>query len=76
MIKNQQVATLKVLYEETPQKPGESFVQIRQWETAVGDNSELIVEYGQLDLFGDLHTECQVMPFHMSIREILTNLSF
>ena len=56
-------------------KPGDNFVQIRQWETAVGDSAELIIEHGQLDERGDLQTSCEVMPFHLSVREVLANLS-
>ncbi len=74
MNSNSHVATLKILYEETPIKSGDDFIQIRQWETAVGENSELIVERGQLDEAGDLQTESQVMPFYMSVQDVLVNI--
>lgn len=71
---NQQTATLRVLYEETPIKPGDCFVQVRRWETAVGEQIELIVEHGQLDETGELNTQCQVVPFFKTVREVLTEI--
>ena len=68
---NTHIASLKILYEEIPTIPGDCFIQIRQWETAVSENSELIVEYGQLDESGELITQCQVMPFFMTVRDVL-----
>ena len=70
-IKTNQMALLKVLYLEQPHQSGDPFVEIRQWETADGINSDLIVEHGQLNAAGELETECQVMPFFMSVREVL-----
>lgn len=64
-------ATLKVLYSEQPRKAGGCFVEIRLWETGSGEKIELIAEYGQMDLTGELVTQCQVMPFYMTVREVL-----
>ncbi len=69
-----QPASLKVLYSELPIQPDDCFVQIRQWETADGESSDLIVEYGRLDETGDLQTECQVLPFFMTVREALATV--
>lgn len=66
-----QMACLKVLYGDYPECEGDSFVEIRQWETADGNNSDLIVEHGQLDEAGELQTQCRVMPFFLTVREVL-----
>lgn len=69
-----QVASMKVLYEEIPIISGDSFIQIRQWETGVDEQTDLIVDYGQLDETGELQTYCQVMPFFKSVEEVLTEI--
>lgn len=69
-----QMALLKILYSEQPQRSGDLFVEIRQWETADGANSDLIVEHGQLNAAGELETECEVMPFFMSVRAVLVTV--
>jgi hypothetical protein len=71
---NQQPATLKVLYSELPIQPDDCFIQVRQWETADGESSDLIVEYGRLDEAGDLQTESRVLPFFMTVREALATV--
>ncbi len=72
---NEQVsATRKVLYAEYPQQVGDCFIEIREWSTANGDHVELIVEFGQMDLSGDVVTQCKVMPFFMTVREVLQEI--
>lgn len=65
------VATFKVLYAEHPEKVGDCFVEVRMWETTDDNHAELIVEYGQMDISGDVTTTCNVMPFYMTVREAL-----
>jgi len=74
-LKIQQTATFKVLHAERPQKAGEGFIEIRQWETADGKQIELIVEHGQMDLFGEVITSCTVMPFYFTVQEVLEQLN-
>lgn len=66
-----QIAYLKVLYAEYPEYEGDSFVEIRQWETADGNSSDMVVEYGHLDEEGELQTRCEVVAFFLSVREAL-----
>ncbi|MEM7334748.1 MAG: hypothetical protein AAF490_21910 [Chloroflexota bacterium] len=67
-------AVMEILHEESPDKVGERFVQIRRWETTVGENAELIVEHGTLNDFGELITQCHVMPFFMTVSEVLMSI--
>lgn len=69
-----QIAYLKVLYAEYPEYEGDSFVEIRQWETADDASSDLIVEYGKLDEAGELQTQCRVMPFFLTVPEVLATV--
>ncbi len=71
---NQQQAALHILYSEQPEKPGDHFIEIRQWQTAGSEQAELVVEHGQLDETGELQTDCRVMPFFMSVREVLAEI--
>ncbi|MCB8923141.1 MAG: hypothetical protein H6662_16260 [Ardenticatenaceae bacterium] len=73
-VKSQQAAILRVLYSALPIRLDDRFVQIRRWETADGDSSDLIVEYGREDENGDLQTECQVLPFYMTVQEALATV--
>lgn len=66
-----QPAHLTVLYAEHPQQVGDPFVEVRQWKLIGQDDTDLIVEHGQLNQDGELQTECQVMPFFMTVREVL-----
>lgn len=70
-INDVKVATFKILYAEHPEKVGECFVEVRMWETADDAHAELIVEYGQMDISGDVITTSKVMPFYMTVREVL-----
>lgn len=72
--KYEQIAVLKVLYCERPEVAGEVFVEVRQWETVNGERLELVAEYGRLNEVGELVTVCQVMPFFLSVREVLAVL--
>lgn len=74
LITKQEQATLQILYSEVPVNPGDPFIEIRQWQTAVGEQTELIVEHGNLDEAGELQTQCQVMPFFLSVREVLAEI--
>lgn len=69
--KSKQKASFKVLHARHPQKVGDCFVQVRMWETADDDHVELIAEYGEMDASGDIVTRCQVMPFFMTVPEVL-----
>lgn len=71
---NKSEAVLEILHEQAPAQAGDRFVQIRRWETAVGANAELIVEHGTLEKSGDLVTQCVVMPFFMSVQDVLVNI--
>lgn len=71
---NQAVAVLSILHQQMPQKVGDCFIEIRQWQTESDEHAELIVEYGRLDGTDELETQCQVMPFFMSPQEILASL--
>jgi hypothetical protein len=50
------------------------FIEIRQWLTAEGEYSDLIVEQGLLQ-DGDLQTETMVLPFHYSVDQALDSLN-
>ena len=69
-----QTAQLSILYEETPITPGDRFIQIRRWEAVIDECVELVVEYGHLDENGELYTQCQTMPFFMSIQDVLLSV--
>ena len=71
----QAVAVLSILHQQIPQKVGDCFIEIRQWQTESDEQADLIVEYGRLDGDGELETECQVKPFFMSPQEILASLN-
>lgn len=73
--KNQQTTTFKVLHAERIQKAGDGFIEIRQWETADGKQIELVMEHGQMDLFGEVVTSCIVMPFYFTVQEVLEQLN-
>ncbi|HRX00243.1 MAG TPA: hypothetical protein P5280_12180 [Cyclobacteriaceae bacterium] len=75
LLENQQIATFKVLHAEHPEKAGDCFIEIRQWETVDGKQIELVVEHGQMDLFGEVITSCMVMPFHFTVPEVLERLN-
>lgn len=75
IVKKQQIATFKMLHAEHPEKSGDCFVEIRQWETADGKQIELVVEHGQMDLFGEVITSCTVMPFYFTVQEVLELLN-
>ena len=68
------IASLSILYSETPKKTGDVFVEIRQWETFDSEQQELIVEYGRLLDDGDLQTQTQVVPFYQTIKEVLADI--
>ena len=72
---NNQIATMNVLYSEHPQQSNDQFIEIRQWETVDGEAMELIVEFGRLNAAGELSTQCQIMLFHLSVREILVEVN-
>lgn len=69
------MASLNILYSETPEIVGDLFVEIRQWETTDLEQQELIVEYGRLQEDGDLQTNIKAMPFHFTVREVLQDLN-
>lgn len=69
-----QSATLSILYAERPTLAGDCFIEIRQWATPSNEISELVVEYGRLDESGELTTQCDVMPFHSTVRDILKQI--
>ena len=69
-----QSAVLTVLYTLEPQDVGDPFIEVRRWETISGEYSELIVETGYVDETGELQTNCQVLPFHLSINQVLHSI--
>lgn len=71
----QAVAVLSILHQQIPQKVGDCFIEIRQWQTEGDEQTDLIVEYGRLDDTGELDTECQVKPFYLSPQDILASLN-
>lgn len=69
-----QNATFSILHAEHPLHPGDRFIEIRQWQTPDCNTIELIVEYGRLDESYELRTKCQVMPFYLTVSDILSQL--
>ena len=68
------LGSLHILYQHQPTALDRRFIEIRQWLTAEGDHSDLIVEQGLLQ-DDDLHTETYVMPFHYSAEQALESIN-
>ena len=57
------LGALHILYQQQPTDLDRRFIEIRQWLTAEGEYSDLIVEQGLLQ-DDDLQPETMVVPFH------------
>jgi hypothetical protein len=68
------LGALHILYQQQPTDLDRRFIEIRQWLTAEGDYSDLIVEQGLLQ-DDDLQTKTTVMPFHYSAEQALDWIS-
>ena len=71
----QQVATLKILYSEYPDSTNGRFLEIRKWETPGGDHCELIIESGLENESGELETQCQIVPFYLTVAQVLQGMN-
>ena len=71
---HQHLGALHILYQQEPTEIDRRFIEIRQWLTADGDHSDLIVEQGLLQ-DDDLQTQTRVMPFHYSVDQALDSLN-
>ena len=58
------LGALHILYQQQPTDLDRRFIEIRQWLTAEGEYSDLIVEQGICCKVDDLQTETMVVPFH------------
>ena len=74
-VKSSQEATLCLLYAKQPESAGDSFIEIRRWEVPEQERIELIVEHGWLDEDGELTTSCTVMPFYLTVSEVLATIT-
>ena len=72
---NRHLGSLHIHYQNEPATDDGKFVQVRQWLTAEGDYSHLVVEPGRLDESGDLATEIEVLPFLLSTEEALERIN-
>ena len=70
----QHLGALHILYQQVPTELDRRFIEIRQWLTAEGDHSDLIVKQGLLQN-DDLQTETMVMPFHYSAEQVLESVN-
>ena len=71
---NRHLGVLHILYQQQPSDLDRRFIEIRQWLTAEGDYSDLIVEQDLLQ-DEDLQTETKVMPFHYSADQALDSIN-
>jgi hypothetical protein len=67
------LGALHILYRQQPTNLDRRFIEIRQWLTAEGDHSDLIVEQGLLQ-DDDLQTERKVVPFHYLAEQALEQI--
>jgi len=72
---NLRPSSLNILYQKEPTTDDGKFVQVRQWLTAEGDYSDLVVEHGQTDETGDLATEIEVLPFFLTTEEAIERIN-
>ena len=72
--RNRHLGSLHILYQQQPTKLDRRFIEIRQWLTAEGEYSDLIVEKGLLQE-DDMQTETMVMPFHYSVDQALDSIN-
>jgi len=68
------LGALHILYQQQPTDLDRRFIEIRQWLTAEGEYSDLMVEQGLLQ-DDDLQTETMVMPFHYTAEQALNSLN-
>ncbi len=68
------LGALHILYQKQPTDLDRRFIEIRQWLTAEGEYSDLIVEQGLLQ-GDDLQTETMIMPFHYLAEQALESLN-
>ncbi len=73
-IGHRHLGALHILYQQQPTDFDRRFIEIRQWLTADGEHSDLIIEQGLLQ-DDDLQTETMVMPFHFSAEQILQSIN-
>ncbi len=71
---NRYFGSLHILYRHDPSDTDGRFVEVRQWLTADGEHSDLIIEQGSLR-DDDLQTESLVMPFHFSVEQALEKVN-
>jgi len=69
------LGSLHILYQQQPTELDRRFIEIRQWLTAEGEYSDLIVEHGRMDNSGELLTEVKVVPFFLSTEEALESVN-
>ena len=69
------LGALHILYQQQPTDLDRRFIEIRQWLTAEGDYSDLIVEHGRMDNSGELLTDVKVVPFFLSTEEALESVN-
>jgi hypothetical protein len=67
---NRHFGSLHILYQLEPSETDRHFVQVRQWLTAEGEYSDLVVEHGQVEN-NELQTEMEVVPFHFTAEQAL-----
>ena len=68
------LGALHILYQQQPTDLDRRFIKIRQWLTAEGEYSDLVVEQDLLKE-DDLQTESIVMPFHLSAEQALDSIN-
>ncbi len=71
---NRHLGSLHILYRQRPTELDRRFIEIRQWLTAEGEYSDLIVEQGLLQ-DDDLQTQTMVVPFHYSAEQALDSIN-
>jgi hypothetical protein len=69
------LGTLHILYQQQPIDLDRCFIEIRQWLTAEGKYSDLVVEHGRMDNSGELLAEVKVVPFFLSAEEALDSIN-